>query len=266
MIAMMASYGMQGVVLKSQMLPTVTEANLLNDLFDNFHVFGGTTLNITVGGLSPVMAQLSAEMGGKVIWMPTWSSKNDLSYGKVYLNRMIEYVTLLKDCGIEPENGLVLYNQSRKLLPEVEAIVRICSEYQMVLASGHVSPDESVVLSEMTRKAGIPLLLNHPLSRSVGASIEQQKQIVANGAFIEHVFVTAMPMHQSLHPRKMAEAIKEVGAEHCILGTDAIYHWNPPAPELLHMFIASLLHLGVTEDDIRLMVYTNPRKLLGIEY
>lgn len=264
LVKLMQSAGMKGVALKSQMLPTVAEANLLADLVEDFEVFGGITLNVTAGGLDPVAVQLAGELGGKFVWMPTWSSKNDLSHGRVYLDRMIQYIPKLKERGMDPENGISIFNSSGEVLPVVDEIVRICADNGMVLCSGHLSPEESVQLSARTRKAGVPFVLNHPLSRSVGAGIDQQKKVANNGGYIEHVFVTTMPMHQSLHPRHIAEAIGEVGYRHCILASDAIYHWNPPAPELLHMFVASLLSLGVKEDEIAVMVKENPSKILGL--
>ena len=40
--------------------------------------------------------------------------------------------------------------------------------------------------------------------------------------------------------------------------------WDAPSPELLRMFIASLLALGIDDAEIRLMVQENSAKLLGL--
>ena len=55
-----------------------------------------------------------------------------------------------------------------------------------------------------------------------------------------------------------------MGSEHCVMGSDAIEAWNPPAPEVMRMFIASMLALGLKEDQVYLMTHENPSRLLGL--
>jgi predicted metal-dependent phosphotriesterase family hydrolase len=62
----------------------------------------------------------------------------------------------------------------------------------------------------------------------------------------------------------MVEAIRAVGAEHCIITTDLGQYMNPPAAEGMRMFIALLLKNGITEHEIELMAKVNPSKLLGL--
>ena len=63
----------------------------------------------------------------------------------------------------------------------------------------------------------------------------------------------------------IVEAIKEVGPSKTVLTTDAIQTWNPPPPEVMRMYVASLLHLGVEEESIRTMIQENPAKILGLD-
>jgi hypothetical protein len=99
----------------------------------------------------------------------------------------------------------------------------------------------------------------------VGASIEDQKEVAQRGGFIEHCFITTMPMHQRLDPSKIVEDIREVGPSQTVLTTDAIQTWNPPPPELMRMYVASLLQLKVEEGAIRKMIQENPAKILGLQ-
>ena len=71
-------------------------------------------------------------------------------------------------------------------------------------------------------------------------------------------------MHQRGDPRNIATAIQVVGPEHCVMASDAGEAWNPPAPEVLRMFIASMLALGVAEDAVHLMTHENPARALGL--
>jgi hypothetical protein len=135
----------------------------------------------------------------------------------------------------------------------------------MYVSSGHLSIQESLVLVEECTKQGVPFTLAHPFSRSVGASIEEQKEVTKRGGYVEHCFITTMPMHQRLELSKIVEAIQEVGPSRTVLTTDAIQTWNPPPPELMRMYVGSLLQLNVNEEAIRKMIQENPSKILGLE-
>jgi hypothetical protein len=255
--------GMKAIVIKSQVFPTVERAQLVRKVVPGIEVFGGITLNHTVGGLNPLAVEVNAELGGKVIWMPTWSSKNDLSKSQFYLDRMKRYLRTLdlvltgKDAGIEILEG-------RKLKAVVKEIVQCARDHQMIISSGHISIHESLVLVEECEKHGVPFLLTHPFNKSVMATVEDQKEVAKRGGYIEHCYITTMPMHQRLELSKILEAIEEVGSSHTVLTTDAVQTWNPPPPEVMRMYIASLLHLGVSEESIRQMIQENPAKILGL--
>ena len=63
---------------------------------------------------------------------------------------------------------------------------------------------------------------------------------------------------------QIVEAIRQVGPSQTVLTTDAIQTWNPPPPEVMRMYIGSLLHVGVDEESIRKMIQENPLKILGL--
>ncbi len=65
--------------------------------------------------------------------------------------------------------------------------------------------------------------------------------------------------------RLVAEQIKEIGAEHFILATDFGAYTLPPPAEGMREFISCMLDLELTEKEVRLMINTNPARLLGIE-
>jgi hypothetical protein len=46
------------------------------------------------------------------------------------------------------------------------------------------------------------------------------------------------------------------------MSSDAIEGWNPSPPEILRMYISTMLTLGISEDDIYTMTHTNPEGLL----
>ncbi len=255
--------GMRAIVMKSQVFPTVERAQLVRKMVPGIEVYGGIALNHPVGGLNPLAVEIAGELGGKVVWMPTWSSQNDLSKSQFYLKRMKAYLKTLNKVLSGPEEGLTIL-EGGKLKPVVKDIVQIARDHRMIVSSGHLSVQESLILVKECRKNTVPFLLGHPFSRSVGASISDQQEIAKRGGYIEHCFITTMPMHQRLELSRIVEAIRKVEPSHTVLTTDAIQAWNPPPPEVMRMYIGSLLHLGVSEESIRKMIQENPLKILRL--
>ncbi len=256
--------GMRAIVMKSQVFPTVERANLVRRVVSGIEVFGGITLNHPMGGLNPLAVEIAGELGGKVVWMPTWGSKNDLSKSQFYLNRMRAYVRTLNQAVPGPDSGIEIL-EGGKLKSVVKEIIQIARDHKMFISSGHISIQESLVLVEECTKQRVPFTLAHPFSRSVGASIDDQKEVAKRGGYIEHCFITTMPMHQRLELSRIVEAIQEIGPSQTVLTTDAIQTWNPPPPELMRMYIASLLQLNIEEEAIRRMIQENPVKILGLD-
>jgi hypothetical protein len=259
-----AQAGLRGFVVKSHVWPTTTTAHMLRSLQPGLEVVGSITCNPPVGGLNPVSVEIAAQTGARVVWMPTWSARQDPPKPSVFLERMKPWVASLEtDPAAAAEIDIL--GPDRALRPEVVRILRLCRQYGMTLATGHLPITASMLLIEEAESLGVRVILTHPLSGSVGASLDDQRAAVAHGAVIEHVFIGCMPMHQRADPRRIVEAIDAVGAEHCVLGSDAIEAWNPPQPEVLRMFIATLLALGVDEGAVRAMTHENPVHALGLE-
>ncbi|MBM2825797.1 MAG: hypothetical protein HW402_1461 [Dehalococcoidales bacterium] len=196
--------------------------------------------------------------------MPTWSAKNGLRKSGVFMARMKGIMSTIDQIVPSPEAGVTVLDEDGRLLPVVHQIMAMIKKYDMVLATGHLSIEESLALAGAAERAGIKLVLTHALNRQVDASIEQQKEIVKMGGYIEHCYITTMPLHGRLELSAIAESIKAVGPEHVIITTDAICAWNAPPPELMRMFIGSLLALGISAEDVKKMSHENPAKLLGL--
>jgi hypothetical protein len=256
--------GLRAIVMKSHVFPTAERAHLIRKVVPGIGVYGGIALNLSVGGLNPLAVDFAAEVGAKMIWMPTWSSKNDLSKSQFFLSRMKKYVKAIEAAVPGPEVGVEII-EGGKLKPVVKDIIDIAKNHGMVISSGHLSVQESLVLVEACQKQGVPFTMAHPFSRSVGASIAEMQEVAKRGGYIEHCFITTMPMHQRLELSKIIEAIEAVGPDRTVLASDAIHAWNPPPPEALRMFVGSLLQLGLDPESIATMIQDNPAKILGLE-
>ena len=241
--------GMRAVVLKSHDYPTAPLAQIVGQQVRTLSVFGSLTLDFAVGGLNPCALEVSARLGAKVVWMPTFSSANDR-----------------EKLGLGGE-GIRIVDERGQLLPVVHQILDIVKSDDLVLATGHLSAAEAFILVDEARRQNITkIIATHPLETRVGATLnlEEQRQMAEKGAFVEHCFHCVMPLGDRLDPMRIVEAVRTVGAERCILTTDFGQAWNPPPAEGMRMMVATLLRCGLSGDEIETMIKTNPAQLLGL--
>ncbi len=246
--------GMRGIVLKSHSYPTAPLAYIVNRLVPEVSTFGSLCLDYETGGINLSAVEASAGLGAKVIWMPTFSAASFRA-------------AMARSFGISfSERGINIVKD--KVFQAVTDILQVIKEHDMVLATGHLSPEEVFALLKEAKRIGLSkMVITHPLSQQLfdkPLGLDEQRQLAKEGAFIEHCFLELMPTGGRLPPEQMVEAIRLVGAEHCIMSTDFGQNNNPPAPEGMRMFIATMLRYGVADAEIELMVKTNPAKLLGL--
>jgi Family of unknown function (DUF6282) len=216
---------MGGIVIKSHVEPTAGRAKIAEHV-TGIKVFGGVSLNTSVGGLNLDTVKTVVEMDGKVIWLPT------LDHPKIDIDFEV-----------------------------VEDIIHLIAEKDCVLATGHLNVDEIFQVLDMAKSLGIwKIIINHPLTKIIGTSIEEQKEMSKYG-YLEHCYVACMKQHDNLDPKLMAEAIREVGYGRCIMATDFGQIHNPAPTEGMKMFAESMMRYGIKWDEIEVMCRENPSKL-----
>ena len=248
---------MRAIVLKNHHYPTAPLAIIVEQLVPEVKVFGSICLDFEVGGLNFHALEYSAELGAKVVWMPTTSSANSRAKMASLMGKTWE------------GEGFSILDTKDELVPEIGRLLSLVKEYDMVLANGHISPAETFALVEAARKKGIlKLVITHPLDIELfdkALSLEDLQRLAQMGAFIEYTFVGLLPNTFRHDPAHVASVIKSIGAEHCIISTDLGQAPNPPPAEGMRMFISTLLKKGVTAREIELMAKVNPAKLLGLD-
>jgi len=255
--------GMRGFVLKSHIWPTVGRVYYLRKNFPGIQIFPSITLNLTTGGLNPVAVESAAKQGAKVVFMPTWSSANDLRRGgaSTYLK---EYLPSIK--ALKPQDGISLLDSNGCLSHDAKSVINMAKKYELVLATAHISTEESLALVEEANKINSwPVIFSHPDSHTVNASLDDIKLMASKGAYIEFCALGMFPAFQRIHPRDVVKRIQEIGAQHCILSTDFFFHWAPPPTEMLRIIVGTFLELGLSEEEIRYLIQVNPAKILRLE-
>jgi len=240
-------YELKAVVIKNKTTGTGALAKLVTELVPEVATIGSVTLDTCNGGLNAERVEFEARLGSRVVWMPTYSAKNDReSHGLT--------------------GGISILETDGTLRPEVREVFDIIREYSLVLCTGHLSREEVMVLTREAIAAKVErVVVSHPLTRvAARLSIEDQKSLVNEGAFMEHCLAAAMLGHAEVPIERFVEAIRAVSARHCVVSSDFGQWQDPPAPEGLRMGIAWFLRHGLKEDELETMVKSNPIQLLAL--
>lgn len=81
-----------------------------------------------------------------------------------------------------------------KIVPELQDIFQLIKDFDVVLGTGHLSPEEIFRVVEAARNAGVrKIVVTHPEWWMVGMSLEDQVRLVQDyDIILEHCF--AQPM------------------------------------------------------------------------
>lgn len=247
--------GMRAIVIKNHSYPTTPLAIMVRQLVPEVAVFGSICLDDDIGGLNADALEKHALMGARVVWMPTFSSANSRP--------------AMRKLGLKLDgDGFSIIDDRGRLVSEIDKILEIIKAHGMVLASGHVSPRESLALVKRAREIGVDkIVITHPSDAEFvvqAHTLEELQYLAGMGAFIEQTFVTMLPTEWSHPPGPRITAIKDIGFERCIMSTDLGQSWNLPPAEGMRLFMATLLRNGISEKEIAMMAKENPARLLSL--
>jgi hypothetical protein len=244
------SRGMRGLVLKNHYEPTASLAYIVRKEVPGIEVFGGISLDLTVGGVNPAAVEHMTHVKGgwgRVVWMPTFDAENQVRYDKA--NR--PYASVSK-------NG--------QLLPEVNQVLALIAKHKLTMATGHSSAEECLMLIRAAKDLGVTsMVVTHAMEAPIRMTIPQMKQAAAIGAYIEFVYHPLIDPKFGLAMSNYVAAIRAVGPEHCILSSDLGQAGSPLHPDGLEAFFRGLRAQGFTVAEIDRMAKINPAKLLGLE-
>lgn len=239
--------GMRALLFKNHHTHTASLAYLVAQAVPGIEIYGGITLNSSVGGINPLAVQFMAETTGghgAVVWMPTRDSEN------AHLR------------GVENPNHVPIARDG-ELLPEVLEVLDVMAEHDLALATGHSSPEESLVLIREARARGIDrIIVTHPFSPSVAMTPETQREAARMGALLEYPISLALGDEERL--QLFAAQLREVGPQNVALSTDLGQPGRPVHPDGLAITIERLLDAGITQREIDVMTKRNPARFLGL--
>jgi len=247
------SRGMRAIVFKNHYEPTAADAYYIHKAVPGILAFGGIDLNLSVGGMNPVAVEKMATTTGHLgqfVWMSTYDSHAAVLAEKTPAGQARPFVSVSRD---------------GELLPETKAVIAMIMKYNLVMATGHNSAEEDLMLLRESRRQGVTrMVVTHAMLAPIHMSIPQMQEAASQGAYIEFVYNGLVGGSPQFTFADYTKAIRAVGPEHCILSSDMGQPANPLHPDGLLLLFAGLEKNGITPAEIDQMSKTNPAKLLNL--
>ena len=249
--------GARAIVIKTHQGTTQDRAYLCNRYnkivhgdTNNFTMIGSITLNKQVGGINPNAVDSALQLGAKVVWLPTQSAKNHLAKNK---KNIVDCVEVVRD---------------GKIVEELHSVFQLIKDHNAVLGTAHISPEESFIVVEEARKAGLKnIVVTHPEWWVVDMSLEDQVRMVKDyDVILEHCFAQNMGGGKYMSNMELnLEAIKACGYKNVMVDTDGGQTENPHWEIALQQYMQYLVDHGLKEEEVYYMTRTIPMNLLGLD-
>jgi len=250
------------ICIKSHCYSTVSWAKAINETFDTDFLVGSVTLNNFVGGVNLDLLYVDANISKTpfIVWLPTLHSENQLRKSEWEVRK--EWVA---DPNFRPRQSKkvkpVKIFENGKITEKALGLLNFVKDSECILATGHVSWQESEAIVEKAFSIGVKkIIVTHPIYQLIHMPVDVQKRLAEMGAYIEHSYV--MHSIDKIGIDEIANQIKEVEPEHCILSSDVGQTFSPSPDKALYNFADSLIKEGLTHDEIYQMMVKNPETLI----
>lgn len=238
------SRGMRAIVLKNHYEPTASQAYLVRKVVPGIEIFGGISLDLTVGGVNPAAVESMTKVKGgygKVVWLPTFDSENQAAPTGRPFARVVR-------------DGAVT--------PEVAQVIALAAKNNLVLETGHSSAAEALIIIREAKKQGVAnVMVTHAMSSPVNMTVADMQAAAKMGAYLELVWVRP----GSDAAKAYVKAIRAVGPEWIVLSSDLGQANNPLHPDGLLAMYQDMVSQGIAVADVDRMAKVNPAKLLGLK-
>lgn len=243
---------MAGLVIKNHYEPTAARAAIANKYAQTeTRLYGSIALNYPEGGLNPYAVESALNLGARYVWMPTHDSAQSMKFPRM------PWEFFDKPCGIS------IFDENGAIKKEVGEILEIVCSYNAVVATGHLSVEESVALCHLALDQKVKVVLTHPDWEKTKVPLEVQIDLARKGVYVEKCWVNVIGKNVSLE--EMLESIKAIGAERTFISTDLALVGFCRAVDGYCDFVYNLLKAGFSPAQVKNMTATIPAYLLGVD-
>jgi len=199
------------------------------------------------GGANPAGVEWMATQirgePGRIVWMPAGDTEKEVRESK------------------NPNGPFVAVSRNGELLPEVKQIILIIAKHGLVVASGHILPEDALMVFREAKRQGVQhMIATHAFDLAGKMTVDQMKEAAKLGAWIEFDF------RNTLEGGRM-DAIRQVGPEHCFLSEfwtklDGPREYAGAAG--VGAFAETMRSHGFSDRELEMMFKENPAKALGL--
>jgi hypothetical protein len=216
-----ADAGFRAMLIKDHYYSATPITEMLNHAYGHLKItlFSGVPLNNAVGGFNKHAVDHGIALGAKLVWLPTFSAKNhiDSKYG---VKAGFPHTTK-KMIPFDPLTPLDANGQVRD---DMKVILDLIAQHDVILAGGHCHISEILPVFAEAKQRGVKrLTVNHP-SFIVDATLDDVRQLVAMGAYIEHSLCMFIPVprrkRDPFPPESLDALIKAGTVDRTILASD----------------------------------------------
>jgi hypothetical protein len=248
--AMMARvHHMRAIVLKNHYDSTAPFVTLVRKLVPGIEIYGGIDLNLPVGGMNAAAVEHMTQIlggAGRVVWMGTYDAENQVRFSK----ESRPYVRVSKDGA---------------LLQPTKDVIAMIAKHGLVLATGHVSAAEGLMIVREGRRQGVQhMVITHAMNSPIEMTIPQMQEAAREGAYLEFAGQSMRSRDAMERVKRFAEAIRAVGPAWCILSSDLGQKTTPLPTDGYATFLAALAAQGFDDHELDRMSKINPATLLGL--
>ncbi|MCC8180997.1 MAG: DUF6282 family protein [Planctomycetes bacterium] len=249
--------GYRCVMFKSNEWSCHDRAYLVRKALPDFECFGSLCMNRVHGDRVNVhAAEMAVKTTGnycRCIWMPTQAAAYQHRHDKL------------------SGEGIPVLSHNGEVLPEVVRVMEICAEANIIFATGHCSPEESIVLAEKAREVGMAkFVVTHANSHIWKMTHDQIRKVIDLGGMVEYSYITnlwgpgtGLPTHTRLSDEEFV-AFAKINPERSFITTDLGQVDMPHPLEGMRRCIMALLNAGIPQADVDRMLRINPANLVNL--
>ncbi|MGE0653271.1 MAG: DUF6282 family protein [Alphaproteobacteria bacterium] len=248
------------ILYKDHFYPGMPHAILLEKLFPEAKVrlFSGVALNNALGGINPHAVDHAVKLGGKIVWMPTFSAANHIDKSATETKNYPKSANPML-----PPIPLTVLDENDRLTAATNEVLDVIAAGDIILAGGHLNVREQKIMFAEAKRRGVKkMLVNHP-TYVIGCSDEDMLELTRMGVVLEHSICMLIECKGRKHtPDEVAHLIRLVGVDSTVLGSDLGLVGMPRPVEGYREIVRILLDLQFSHDEIRKLVGGNARALL----
>ena len=253
--------GMRGLVFKSHLDHTAAQAYLARKEVPGLEVFATIDLNWVHGGMNPVAVEHFAQ-----VTMPGMPPT-----GK--MGMMASDDTVMQLAASKATTPPVYVVRNGAVVPEAKAVIGMIKKYDLSMTTGHNTGAEAILLIKEAIAQGVAPVrtsVTHANISPPGLTVDEMKQVGALGGFVEfctqsqRAFTPEAQKALDTRNDRIADLIKQVGADHVIIETDLGQAGNEYHPDGIAAFVRNMWARGISQADTDKMTKDNPAKFLGL--